>query len=114
MNTLLEVGEVSRTYDVRWHSNDYWELVYCNGGEGTFSFENGLTVHYRQGQAVAVPPKEIHMNSSRGGFTNIYLTMDAPAFPYKSAFMVEDDAEGHMGIAFAQARFYYLSDLKRR
>ncbi len=114
MNTILYVGEHSRTYDVRWHSHDYWELVYCTGGEGTFYFENGLTVNYREGEAVAIPPREIHMNSGPGGFTNIHLTMDAPTFPYKTAFMVDDDAEGHMGIAFAQARFYYLSDLKRR
>ena len=114
MNTILHVGEHSRTYDVRWHSHDYWELVYCTGGEGTFRLENGLTINYHQGQAVAIPPKEPHMNSSDQGFTNIHLTMDAPAFPYKSAFLVDDDAEGHMGIAFAQARYYYLSDLKRQ
>ena len=114
MNTIHFVGEVSRTYDVRWHCHDDWELVYCTGGHGTFRFENGLTVNYRQGQAVAIPPKEMHTNSSSEGFTNIYLTMDAPAFPYKTAFMVDDNSQGHMGIAFAQARFYHLSDLKRR
>jgi len=114
MNTILYVGEHSRTYDVRWHSHDHWEMVYCTGGEGTFRFENGLAIDYRQGQAVAIPPKEIHANSGPGGFTNIHLTMDAPTFPYKTAFMVADDADGHMGIAFGQARYYYLSDLKRR
>ncbi len=114
MNTILYVGEHSRTYDVRWHSHDHWEMVYCTGGDGTFRFENGLAISYQQGQVVAIPPKEIHTNSGPGGFTNIHLTMDAPTFPYKSAFMVDDDTEGHMGIAFRQARYYYLSDLKRR
>jgi len=114
MNTILYVGEHARTFDVRWHSHDHWELVYCTGGEGTFRFENGLAVNYCEGQAVAIPPKEVHTNNSSEGFTNIHLTMDAPTFPYKTAFMVDDDADGHMGIAFAQARFYYLSDLKRR
>jgi len=114
MNNILYVGELSRTYDVRWHSHDYWEMVYCTGGEGTFRLENGLMVHYHQGQAVAIPPKALHMNTSSEGFTNIHLTMDAPAFPYKNAFVVGDDADGHMGIAFAQARFYYLSDMKRQ
>lgn len=114
MNTIHFVGELSRGMDVRWHCHDEWELVYCTAGEGCFRFENGLTVQYHQGEAVAIPPKELHMNSSTGGFSNIYLTMDTPAFPYKTAFMVDDDAQGHMGIAFAQARFYYLSDMKRR
>lgn len=114
MNTIHFVGELSRGMDVRWHCHDEWELVYCTGGEGSFQFENGLTVNYREGQAVAIPPKELHTNSSNGGFSNIYLTMDTPSFPYKAAFMVADDAQRHMGIAFSQARFYYLSDLKRR
>ncbi len=114
MNTILYVGEHPRTYDVRWHSHDHWELVYCTGGEGAFRLESGPVIHYSKGQAVAIPPREVHMNSSSGGFTNIHLTMDAPSFPYKSAFLVADDADGHMGIAFAQARYYYLSDLKRQ
>lgn len=114
MNTILYVGEHPQTYDVRRHSHDHWEMVYCTGGEGTFRFENGLAIHYRQGQAVVIPPNEIHANSGPGGFTNIHLTMDAPSFPYKTAFMVEDGADGHMGLAFRQARYYYLSDLKRR
>lgn len=114
MNTIHFVGELSRGMDVRWHCHDEWELVYCTAGEGCFRFENGLTVQYHQGEAVAIPPKELHTNSSTGGFSNIYLTMDTPAFPYKTAFMVDDNAQGHMGIAFAQARFYYLSDMKRR
>lgn len=114
MNTILYVGEQFRTFDVRWHNHEYWELVYCTAGEGTFQLENGTMVSYHQGQAVAIPPREIHMNSSSEGFTNIHLTMNAPTFPYKSAFIVDDDAEGHMRIAFAQARYYYQSDLKRR
>ena len=114
MNTIHFVGELSRGMDIRWHCHDEWELVYCTAGEGCFRFENGLTVQYHQGEAVAIPPKELHTNSSTGGFSNIYLTMDTPAFPYTTAFMVDDDPQGHMGIAFAQARFYYLSDMKRR
>lgn len=114
MNNILSVGEHPRTYDVRWHSHDHWELIYCTGGEGTFRLENGTVIHYRSRQAVAIPPGEIHMNSSDQGFTNLHLTMEGPAFPYKTAFLVEDDAQGSMGAAFAQARFYARSDLRRR
>lgn len=114
MNTILYVGEHAKTFDVRWHSHDHWELVYCTGGEGAFKLKSGASLPYRKGQAVAIPPQQVHMNSSREGFTNVHLTMDSPSFPYKKPFVVEDDAEGHMGIAFAQARYYYLSDLKRQ
>lgn len=114
MNNILYVGEHPKTFDVRWHSHDHWELVYCTGGEGAFRLESGVTIHYHESQAVAIPPHAVHMNNSDQGFTNIHLTMDAPAFPYKNAFSVDDDSQGHMGIAFAQARYYYLSDLKRQ
>lgn len=113
MNTILYVGEHARTFDVRWHSHEHWELIYCTGGEGAFRLENGLTLTYHVGQAVAIPPNTVHMNSSAKGFTNIHLTMDTPAFPFKTPFRVADDERGHMGAAFEQARYYYASDLKR-
>lgn len=114
MNTILFVGEHAKTYDVQWHSHDYWELVYCTGGQGTFEFENGTILRYSAGEAVAVPPGERHANNSSEGFTNIHLTMDEPSFPYRAAFRVNDDPDGHLGMTFSQAKFYYLSDIKQR
>lgn len=114
MNTVFFVGEHAKTYDVQWHAHEDWELVYCTGGQGIFEFENGTTLRYCQGEAVAIPPGEKHTNNSDDGFTNIHLTMNEPAFPYRSAFRVSDDAEGHLGIAFSQAKYYYLSDIKQR
>jgi len=113
MNTILFVGEHPRTFDVSWHCHDHWELVYCTGGEGDFQLENGVGIHYHQGQVAVIPPREYHKNSSREGFTNIHLTMADPAFPFRGAFLVDDDAEGHMRIAFTEAKFYYLSDIKK-
>ncbi len=69
MNTILYVGEHPRTYDVRWHSHDHWEMVYCTGGEGTFRFENGLAINYRQGQVVVIPPKAIPICPSASSST---------------------------------------------
>lgn len=113
MNNILYVGARPQTSETGWHSHDHWELVYCAAGTGSLRLESGLTVNYRQGETAAVPPGEIHQNGGLEGFSGIHLTMEAPAFPYKSAFVVADDDQGHMGIAFAQARHYYDSDLKR-
>lgn len=113
MNSILFVGEHARTYDVQWHSHDYWELVYCTGGQGSLEFENGTTMKYRAGEAVAVPPGELHSNNSGEGFTNIHLTMEDPSFPYRAAFRVSD-TDGYLKIAFSQAKYYYLSDIKKR
>ncbi len=113
MNTIEFVGEHARTYDVRWHTHDQWELVYCTEGEGSFQFENGTIMHYREGDAVAIPAWEVHSNVSQDGFTNIHMRMTEPSFPYKTAFRVSDDMDRHLRAAFQQAKYYYLSDIKR-
>lgn len=114
MNSIVFVGEHARTYDVRWHSHEHWELVYCTAGEGAFQFESGTTINYREGDTVAIPPREIHSNVSQDGFTNIHMRMAEPAFPYRTAFRVSDDPERHMRVAFEQAKYYFLADIKHR
>lgn len=114
MNTILFVGEHSRTFEVQWHSHDSWELVYCTGGSGVFRFEGGSTLDYREGQVVAIPPHERHANFSKEGFTNLHIRMEDPALPYRSAFRVDDDSQQHLKNAFTEARYYLLADIQKR
>ncbi len=113
MNNILFVGEHCRTYEVQWHHHDSWELVYCTSGQGTFEFENGTTVQYKEGDMVAIPPGDRHTNVSGPGFTNIHLTMEDPVYPYRGAFRISDE-DGSLKHAFAQAKYYYLSDINKR
>lgn len=113
MNDIQFVGEHATTFEVRWHSHEQWELVYCTWGEGSFQFENGTIMHYREGDTVAIPPRETHCNSSQDGFTNLHIRISDPAFPYKSAFRVSDDIDRHLRAVFQQAKYYYLSDIRR-
>ena len=114
MNTILFVGEHPKTFDVRWHTHEHWELVYCTSGQGSFRFENGTVLPYRAGEMVAIPPREVHANSSQDGFTNIHLTMADPSFPYRTAFRVGDDSISSMRSAFCQAKVYYMTDIQKR
>ena len=114
MNQILFVGEHPKTYDVRWHKHEHWELVYCTSGQGSFRFENGTIMNYQAGEMVAIPPREIHANSSQEGFTNIHITMADPSFPYKTAFRVSDDDLLCLRSAFSQAKCYYMTDIKKR
>ncbi len=114
MNTILFVGEHSKTFDVQWHAHEHWELVYCTGGEGTFRFESGTFLNYREGDVVAIPPREVHTNVSQEGFTNIHVRMEDPSFPYKSPFRVADDLDRHLQMAFEHAQYYALTDIKKR
>lgn len=113
MNTIVFAGEHLKTFDVRWHRHEHWELVYCTSGQGSFQFEDGTVIPYHAGDLVAIPPKEIHANFSEKGFTNIHLNMEDPSFPYRTAFRVADD-DGSLKEAFVQARIYYVSDKKKR
>ena len=114
MNMILFVGEHPQTYDVRWHTHEHWELVYCTSGHGAFRFENGSVISYRAGEMVAIPPRERHANSSLEGFTNIHLTMADPSFPYRTPFRVADGEEGGLKMAFSQAKTYYMAPIKKR
>lgn len=114
MNQILFVGEHPKTFDVRWHKHEHWELVYCTSGKGSFRFENGTIMNYQAGEMVAIPPKEIHANSSQEGFTNIHVTMADPSFLYRSAFRISDDDLLSLKSAFAQAKCYYMTDIKKR
>ena len=114
MNRILFVGELPKSFDVRWHVHDQWELVYCTEGHGSFQLEGGTTVDYQTGDVVAIPPRVRHANTSTEGFSNIHLTMEDPSFPNKTAFRVADDADGSMKMAFLQAKTHYMSQVKKR
>ncbi len=113
MNTILYVGDRPETVDAHRHSHEHWELIYCARGESGIRLESGATVSYHQNETVAIPPGELHTHLETEGVTNLYLTMEAPTFPYKSAFVVADDEKRHMGAAFEQVSDYFSSDLKR-
>lgn len=113
VNTILFVGEHPKTFDVRKHAHEHWELVFCTSGSGSFQFENGIVINYREGDMVGIPPREVHANSSTDGFTNIHITMAEPSFPYRTPFRLSDD-EHCLKMAFSQAKTFYMTDVKNR
>ena len=113
MNNILFIGEHVRLYDVQQHQHDCWEVVYCTEGEGCFEFENGTTIRYKKGDAVAIPPRERHANISKKGFANIHLSIEDPVFPYRGAFRVSDE-DGNLKHAMNQAKYYFLTDIYKK
>lgn len=114
MNDVLFVGEHTKTYDVRPHMHESWELVYCTDGCGVFEFKNGVTISYKTGEIVAIPPNVVHTNTSDEGFTNIHINLEDPSFTYKSMFKVSDDSENRVRAAFEQAKYFYMIDIKKK
>ena len=113
MNTIVFVGEHPKTFDVRWHKHETWELIYCTSGQGAFRFQDGTVMPYHAGEMVVIPPQELHANSSEEGFTNIHLNILDPSFPYHSVFKVQDDG-GSLHKAIVEAQSYYVSDKSKR
>lgn len=113
MNTIIFVGEHPKTFDVRWHTHETWELVYCTSGAGSFRFKDGMVIPYHVGEVVVIPPDTVHANSSEEGFTNIHLNILEPSFPYHTAFKLADE-NGSIHRAFLEAQTYYNSDKNRR
>lgn len=112
MSTVYFVGELAKTFEIQWHTHSYWELVYCTGGGGAFEFESGILLPYQRGEAVAIPPGLRHTNRSQEGFSNIHIQLTDPPFPYRQAFRVSDNSEGHLYAAFSQLRFYEQADIE--
>lgn len=113
MNTIVFVGEHPKTFDVRWHTHETWEFIYCTSGQGSFRFQDGRILPYHAGEMVVIPPKEVHANSSEDGFTNIHLNIQDASFPCCPAFKVQDES-GSLYNAFVEARSYYTSDKTKR
>lgn len=113
MNSVVFVGERPKTFDVRWHTHESWELIYCTSGQGAFCFDDGRVIPYHAGDMVAIPPKDLHANSSEEGFTNIHLNLTDPTFAYHAAFKIQDENSSLLR-AFKEAKVYYSSDYGKK
>ena len=113
MNSIVFVGEHPKTFDVRWHTHETWELIYCTSGQGAFRFQDARSIHYQAGEIVAIPPLMVHANSSECGFTNIHLNLADPTFSFPTAFKIQDENDSFLK-AFAEARLYYTSDYNKK
>ena len=113
MNSIIFVGEHPKTFDVRWHSHETWELIYCTSGQGAFRFRDGRVFPYHAGEIVVIPPNVVHANSSDEGFTNIHLNLAEPTYAYSEVFKLQDENTSLFN-AFKEARQYYTSDFNKK
>lgn len=113
MNTIAFVGEHPKSFDVKWHTHETWELIYCTSGQGAFRFQDGRIIPYHTGEIVVIPPDEVHANTGEEGFANIHLNILDPSFTYSDAFKLQDEG-GLIYQAVAAARAYYISDKIKR
>lgn len=94
MPIINYIGKNMKTYNVSRHQHDYWEIIYCTGGDGKIEFFDGNPpIEYSRNQIVIIPPHTLHANSSESGFRNIYLTIANWSPSFKKALLVSDNPQ---------------------
>ena len=65
-----------KTFTVRAHKHNYWEIIYVTEGNGQIETTDGKVFPYSKGDTICIPPNVIHTNISASGFKNLHLTID--------------------------------------
>ena len=113
MNDITYVGRHSLVHTVSRHSHESWEYVYCTDGAGTYQFD-GMSLPYKKGDVVVIPPLVPHANASEKGFANIHLNVLSPTLALKEPAVISDDSNHFLLDAFTAALFHFYSDRKER
>lgn len=65
-----------KTFTVKTHKHNYWEIIYVTDGVGTIKTEDNHVIEYKKGETICIPPNVQHVNISSIGFKNIHLTIE--------------------------------------
>ena len=107
-------GKNLRTYEVSRHKHDFWEFIYCTGGDGTITFENGRVIDYTQHQLVLVPPGVHHTNQSERGFKNIHMTISGWIPPYKTPQLIDDNSHRDLYTIMSMCYRYFNTETRNQ
>ena len=64
-----------KTFNVRLHKHDYWEIIYTTEGVGSIKALNRV-IEYKKDELILIPPNVWHTNNSSVGFKNIHFTIE--------------------------------------
>ena len=65
-----------KTFTVKQHKHNYWEIIYVTEGKGQIELIGGTSYPYSKGDVICIPPFVTHKNVSQSGFKNLHLTID--------------------------------------
>ena len=112
MNEIVYVSMHKLTTNVTRHMHTTWELIYYTSGEGVMIFDD-ITIPYKEGDIIVVPPNHIHTNHSEHGFTNYFLNLNDSNMNYKAPFKIQDDKNHYILNAFKAAYYHYNENENR-
>lgn len=114
MAVINYTGKNLRTYEVSQHKHDFWEFIYCTGGDGTITFEDGRTIDYTQHQLVLVPPGVLHTNQSERGFKNIHMTISGWTPPFKTPQLLDDNSHRDLHTVMSMCYRYFNMSIREQ
>lgn len=65
-----------KTFAVKGHKHNDWEIIFVTEGVGTIETEDKHIIEYKKGDTVCIPPCINHINHSSVGFKNIHFTIE--------------------------------------
>ena len=77
-----------KTFTVKAHKHDYWEIIYVTEGVGTIETADKHVFEYKKGETICIPPNLQHINHSSTGFKNIHLTIEDWNIPIQEPFLI--------------------------
>ena len=112
MNEIVYAGKHMLTLNVAHHLHNTWELIYYTSGEGKMFFDD-LTISYKEGDIVVIPPDIPHSNHSEKGFTNIFVNLIDTNMNYKAPIIFHDDSQHFLYNAFSSVYYHYNETANR-
>lgn len=77
-----------KTFTVKPHKHNYWEIIYTTEGIGTIETADKNIIEYKKGEIICIPPNLQHINKSSVGFKNIHLTIEDWNTPFQKPLLI--------------------------
>ena len=98
-----------KTFTVKTHKHNYWEIIYVTEGVGAIETEDNHVIKYKKGEMICIPPNLNHINTSSIGFKNIHFTIEGWTPPIQSPILVpaSDSLKDFYGILKLTYRYFH-------
>lgn len=90
MSIINYIEKHLKTFTVKAHKHNHWEIIYVTEGVGTIETEDKHIIEYKKGEMICIPPNIKHINNSSVGFKNIHFTIEDWAPPIQNPILVSE------------------------
>ncbi len=98
-----------KTFAVKAHKHNYWEIIYVTEGVGIIETEDKHVLEYKKGEMICIPPNIKHINNSSIGFKNIHFTIEDWNPPIQSPLLIpaSDSSKDFYSILKLTYRYFH-------